>query len=327
MSATNSESELSYARAVVEAEARAVSALVHRLDAGFFAAADAIFGCRGRVVVCGMGKAGIMGMKLSATLSSTGTPSIFLHPAEAIHGDLGRIVPEDVAIVISNSGESEEVVRLLPHIRRLGVALIALTGKSDSTVGSEADIIVDIGAIAEACPHDLAPTASTAAMHAIGDALALLVMRRRGFSREQYAMNHPGGSLGRKLMRVRDVMATGERMVIAPPDETMRKAIVSITRKKVGSLLVCDPETGKLIGIFTDGDLRRHLTQSDTGQLLDTPVSRHMTPSPKTISPDAFALEALSMMRQHRIGDLPVVDDQGIALGLVYIKDLLELKL
>jgi len=327
MSATNSDSELSYARAVIEAEARAVSALVNRLDDGFFSAADAILDCPGRVVVCGMGKAGIMGMKLSATLASTGTPSIFLHPAEAIHGDLGRIVPEDVAIVISNSGESEEIVRLLPHIRRLGVSLIALTGKRESTLGTEADIIVDIGAIAEACPHDLAPTASTAAMHAIGDALALLVMQRRGFSREQYAMNHPGGSLGRKLMRVRDVMSTGDQMVVTAPDETMRTAIVSITRKKVGSLLVCEPGSGTLIGIFTDGDLRRHLTQSDVSLLLDTPVSQHMTPSPKTISPDAFALEALSVMRQFRIGDLPVVDDLGVVQGLVYIKDLLELKL
>jgi arabinose-5-phosphate isomerase len=319
--------ELSYARSVIDAEARAISALEERLDDGFFAAADALFGCRGRVVVSGMGKAGIMGMKLSASLASTGTPSIFLHPAEAIHGDLGRIVPEDIVILLSNSGESEEVVRLLPHVRRLGVVIVALTGKRESTLAREADIIVDIGPIPEACPHDLAPTTSTAAMHAIGDALTMLVMQRRGFSREQYAMNHPGGSLGRRLMRVKDVMATGDAVVIVPPDQSMRDAILRITERRVGSLLVREEGSELLAGIITDGDIRRYLTGAGAGSILETTVGEVMTVHPKSIQPDAFALEAMAMMEQHRIGDLPVIDARGAIVGIVYIKDLLELKL
>jgi len=327
MSATPDAAELAYARGVIEAEARAVADLTERLDDDFFRAAEALLGCQGRVVASGMGKAGIMGMKLSATLASTGTPSIFLHPAEAIHGDLGRIVPEDVVIVLSNSGESQEIVALLPHMRRLGVTLIAVTGNRDSTMARDSDLIIDIGRLVEACPHDLAPTVSTAAMHAIGDALALLVMRRRGFSREQYAMNHPGGALGRRLMRARDVMRTGERLALGDPAVTLRDAICRITEAKCGALLVHETGGKQMVGILTDGDVRRQLYSPRGQEALAAGVGEVMTRDFKSVHPDQFALEALSVMHEHRIGDLPVLDEEGQIVGLLDLKDLIDLEL
>ena len=314
--------DLNHAKEILETEIQALRALKDRLDDRFTEAADTIVKCKGRVVVTGIGKAGIIGQKISATLASTGTPSYSLHPVEAIHGDLGRIQPEDVLLALSNSGETE-VVQLLPHVKGIGVRVISITGAADSTLAQHSDVVIDIGRITEACPLGLAPTASTTAMLAVGDALALTVAAERRFDKAQYALYHPGGELGRQLLLVQQVMRTVDQCAQAPPDMTVKRALRLITEApgRAGAVNVLDAE-GRLRGIFTDGDLRRRV-QSDTG-FLDQPVEQVMTADPKRIRQTSLATEAANILKRFRIDELPVVDDDGRLVGIVDVQDLLE---
>ncbi len=309
---------------VIQLEARAIEGLAERLDARFNEAVDCILACRGMIVVTGMGKAGLVGAKLSATFASTGTPSIALHPTEALHGDLGRIRPSDVVLVLSNSGETEEVRALLPHVRRIGATVIALTSASDSSLARLADCVLDIGEAPEACPLGLAPTASTSAMMALGDALAMVVLAERGFSREDYARYHPGGSLGRRLMRVSEVMRRGTELPLVRAGTRVMDVLLTMSRTpgRPGAALIVD-ETGRLRGIFTDGDLRR-LLESGEAARLDRSVDEFMGRTPKSIGPDALVDEAERILRQHKIDQIAVVDEVDTAVGLVDVQDLLD---
>jgi arabinose-5-phosphate isomerase len=318
---------LEQAREVVRLEAQTIARLEEHLDASFLAAADRVRACQGLVIVTGMGKAGLVGAKISATLASTGTPSISLHPAEAMHGDLGRIRPADVVLALSNSGETSEVLALLPRLRRIGASIIAMTGAPDSALGRLSDCVLDIGRVDEACPLGLAPTASTSAMLALGDALAMVVLADRGFSREDYALYHPSGSLGRRLTRVQEVMRKEEELPLVSPGMKVKDVLVAMTRTKgrPGAALVVDAE-GRLVGIFTDGDLRR-LHQDDDGTRLDQPVDEFMGRAPKRVRPDALVEEAERILRQHQIDQIAVVDDDGRPVGLLDVQDLLHTRL
>lgn len=311
---------------VLESELRALNEVVQRLDRTRLAeTVRKILECRGRVIVTGVGKAGIIGQKISATFASTGTPAYWIHPVEAVHGDLGRILGEDLVIMLSNSGETE-VVRLLPYIKRAGAGTIGVTGAPDSTLARHCDLIIDIGRITEACPLGLAPSASTTVMLALGDALALAAARERKFDRESYALYHPGGELGRKLMRVEEVMRAGEQCPAISEDATVREAIGRITGTtgRAGAICVVDGD-GKLAGIFTDGDLRRRLLEG--ADFLDRPISEVMTRGPKHVKIGGLAGEAGHVMEKHRIDDLPVVDENGVLAGIIDIQDMLESRL
>ncbi len=316
--------DLRFAREVLENEGRAILSLVERLDERFLAAARAVLECKGRVIVTGMGKPYLVGQKISATLASTGTPSYPLHPAEALHGDLGRIVAEDVLLVLSNSGETEEIVRLIPHVRKIGATIVAMTGKRESTLARHADIVLDMGAIEEACPLGLAPTTSTSAMLALGDALALSVQRGRNFTAEEYALYHPGGSLGRKFLRVEEIMRHGPRLATIGAQRTVKDAILAITEARSGAAVVVD-EAGRVAGIFTDGDLRRRLARET--EILGSPVESVMTRSPRTIAPDRLAVEAMRVMGERKFNQLPVVDGERRPIGMVDAQDLLAIGL
>jgi len=313
-----------FAREVIEAEIRAVQGLLPLLRDGFDAAVECLLGCKGRVVVTGMGKAGIVGQKISATLASTGTPSHFLHPVDAVHGDIGRIVADDVVLALSNSGETE-VVSLLPSIKRIKVKILAVTGNPGSLLARQSDIVLNIGKIAEACPLGLAPSASTTAMLALGDALALAVARRRDFTKEQYAEFHPGGELGRKLLKVDEVMRGLEECVAIGGDLTMKDVLERITKApgRAGATCVVD-DGGVLIGIFTDGDLRRRVLDGTLD--LDRPVSDLMVRDPKRIALGSLAEEAAGILSRFRIDELPVVDADGRLVGIVDVQDLLEVR-
>src|SRR5881628_3166478 len=273
-----------YARGVVRAEAAAIEQLCARIDGDFSEAVERILACSGRVVVTGMGKPGFIAQKISATFASTGTPSLYLHPVEALHGDLGRLVPGDMVLALSNSGETDEIVRLLPAIRRLGAPIVAMTSGPRNSLADRADAVLEIGPVPEACPLGLAPTASTIALLAMGDALAMAVQHRRGFSPEQFASLHPGGALGRQLLRVRDVMRTGARNPTVRWDASLRETAAVMTRTdgRPGAASVVDHD-GKLIGIFTDGDLRRLVQRGEVD--FTRPVSSVMGNSPRTIGP------------------------------------------
>jgi arabinose-5-phosphate isomerase len=312
---------LEEARDVLRAEARAIQALADRLGPEFLDAVQTIRACRGHLVVTGMGKAGLVGQKISATFASTGTPSIFLHPAEAYHGDLGRVVREDVVLALSTSGETAEVVRLLPSLRQIGASILAVTSSRDSTLGRNADLVIELGRIEEACPLGLAPSASTAAILALGDALAFCVLTARGFDREKFAFYHPGGELGRKLMKVSDVMRTGDRNPVVPEDTPLTEAITRITRARAGAVSVVDAR-GRLTGIFTDGDFRRRMGQDP--RLISALVRDVMTRSPLTIGPDRLAGEALKILRERKIDELPVVNERGEPVGMLDVQDLLD---
>lgn len=312
---------LEEARDVLRAEARAIQALADRLGPEFLDAVQTIRACRGHLVVTGMGKAGLVGQKISATFASTGTPSIFLHPAEAYHGDLGRVVREDVVLALSTSGETAEVVRLLPPLRQIGASILAVTSSRDSTLGRNADLVIELGRIEEACPLGLAPSASTAAILALGDALAFCVLTARGFDREKFAFYHPGGELGRKLMKVSDVMRTGDRNPVVPEDTPLTEAITRITRARAGAVSVVDAR-GRLTGIFTDGDFRRRMGQDP--RLISALVRDVMTRSPLTIGPDRLAGEALKVLRERKIDELPVVNERGEPVGMLDVQDLLD---
>ena len=307
------------ARRVLETEAQAILGLIPQLDARFDAAVDLLHGCAGRVVATGMGKSGIIAHKLAATFSSTGTPSIFLHPAEAIHGDLGMVQAGDVVVALSQSGETEELVRLIEAIRRIGAQLIALTGEPASTLGHAADVTLPCVVAEEACPMNLAPTASTTATLALGDALALALSRRKGFKPEQFASLHPGGRLGKKLMRVEALMHAGQAMPAVTPDTAMPDVIHEMSRKGLGMTCVVDGE-GRLLGIVTDGDLRRHMTPGSN--VLDRRAGELMTARPVTATRAMLAVEALRLMEERKITSLVVIGDDQVAEGVLHLHDL-----
>ncbi len=309
-------------RRALATEADAVSALAGRLDASFVAACRTCLDCRGRVVVTGMGKSGHVGGKIAATLASTGTPAFFLHPAEASHGDFGMITRDDVVLALSNSGETAEVLTLLPLIKRMGVPLIALTGSARSTLAREADVHVDVSVPAEACPLNLAPTASTTAMLAMGDALAVALLEHRGLTPEDFARSHPGGALGRRLLlRVEDVMRTGDALPLVQAATSLSAGLLEMSRKGLGLTAIVD-ERRAVLGIFTDGDLRRALDgQIDVHR---TPMRDVMTANPKTIAPGELAAEAVRRMEQHRITALLVVGEDGRLIGALNVHDLLR---
>jgi len=307
------------ARRVLETEAAAVLALVDRLDASFDRAVGLLHECRGRVIVTGMGKSGIICRKLAATLSSTGTPAFFLHPAEAIHGDLGVIQPDDVVLALSHSGETEELLRVLEFIRRIGARLIALTGRNDSTLGLAADVTLDVHVSEEACPLNLVPTASTTAALALGDALAMTLLVRKGFRAEDFASLHPGGKLGKRLLRAESLMHGGDQMPRVAAAAPVHDVIYEISSKGLGMTGVLDDD-GRLLGIITDGDLRRHLAA--TPNVLERTAADVMTRRPVTIPPSLLAVEALRLMEERKITSLIVVDDARRALGVLHLHDL-----
>jgi arabinose-5-phosphate isomerase len=309
-------------RRVLATEAEAVAALEHRLGEPFAAACRLILGCEGRVVVTGMGKSGHIGSKIAATLASTGSPSFFLHPAEAIHGDIGMITTRDVVLALSNSGETDELLTILPVIKRLDVPLIALTGKPGSTLARYATVALDVSVPAEACPLNLAPTASTTATLAMGDALAVAVLEARGFTEEDFARSHPGGNLGRRLLlHVDEVMRTGNDLPAVGPDTTLSAGLLEMSRKGLGMTTIVDASR-RVLGVFTDGDLRRALDKQ-----LDVHATRMrdiMTTNPRMARPRMLAAEAVHLMETHRIIALPVVDDAGTLVGALNVHDLLR---
>ncbi len=316
---------LAQAKRVLGIEASAVSRLARRLGAEFNDAIDILFRCSGRVIVTGMGKGGIIGRKISATLSSTGTPSLFLHSAEAIHGDLGRVTKDDVILAISNSGETEEVIRLLPLIKKIGTRLIALTGNVRSTLARHSDVVLDVSVTKEACPMNLAPTASTTATLAMGDAIAVCLLEKKGFKEKDFAFFHPGGILGKKLLlKVEDIMRQGQANCVVREGDLVRDVLVAVTEARAGAASVVNKK-GILTGIFTDGDLRRHLETER--QLLTCLVKDVMTKRPATIGKERLASEALRILKEKRIDELPVVDAKGRPIGMLDVQDLLKVGL
>ncbi len=317
------------ARKVLLAEGEAILALADRLDDAFTAAAQAIFACTGQVVLTGIGKAGIIARKISATLASTGTQSIFLHPVEALHGDLGRVGRDDVVIALSHSGSTEEIIRLLDHIKGRGAMLIALTGLADSQLARHADITVTYGEVSEACPHGVAPTVSTTCMLALGDALALVVMTMRDFGPEDFAAFHPGGTLRRRLLTVKEVMSfrPGEHLNLVSDGLTLGEALIEAEKadRRSGAMLLVN-DAGKLSGIFTDADVRRKLVEHNGQNVLGMPIGDLMTSDPKRIDQDALAAEALAILNRNRIDELPVVDQGGKPVGIIDVQDLLGIK-
>jgi len=311
---------LEIGRRVLEIEARAIAELVGRLDQRFEQAVETIFACQGRLVVAGMGKSGLVGQKISATFSSTGTPSFFLHPAEALHGDLGRLVPNDVLMALSYSGETEELLRLLDTVKRLAVPLIVLTGIPASTLALASDVVIDVSISEEACPLGLAPTASTTAMLAVGDALAMALLERRGFKEEDYAALHPGGGLGVRLRRVENVMHTGDEIPRVNSTTTLPDVIYEISKKGLGHTAVVESD-GRLAGVISDGDLRRFF-QREGSHALERRASDLMTGTPVTIGRSELATRALNLMEKRRITSLMVVDEEGRIEGVVHIHDL-----
>jgi arabinose-5-phosphate isomerase len=307
--------------AVVETEAQAVNALRDRINENFARACEYLLNCPGRIIVLGMGKSGHIGGKIAATLASTGSPAFFVHPGEASHGDLGMITSKDVVLAISNSGETVEILTLLPIIKRLGIPLIALTGNTQSTIAKAASVHIDISVAKEACPHGLAPTSSTTAALVMGDALAIALLEARGFTAEDFAMSHPGGYIGRRLLlRIDDVMRSEDAVPQVSAESRINEALVEMTRKHLGMTTVVDAQ-GKLVGIFTDGDLRRVL---DAGLNVHiTKIKDVMTRNCKTITPGMLAAEAVKLMETHKITALLVVDQQQIPIGVVHLHDLL----
>jgi arabinose-5-phosphate isomerase len=309
-------------RRVLATEIQAVEALQTRLGDDFVAACQFLYDCHGRVVVTGMGKSGHIGNKIAATLASTGTPAFFLHPAEASHGDIGMITAQDVVIAISNSGETAELLTILPFIKRLGVPLIAMTGRRQSTLAKFASNVLDVSVPEEACPLNLAPTASTTATLAMGDALAVAVFEARGFSEEDFARSHPGGALGRRLLlHVEDVMRSGEQLPMVRPAASLRDGLLEMSRKGLGMTAIVDDEQ-RVLGVFTDGDLRRTLDRSP--DLHSIQMREVMTANPKTITPRVLAAEAVLLMETSRITQLLVVDATNRLVGALNVHDLLR---
>jgi arabinose-5-phosphate isomerase len=311
-------------REVLRTESRALEDLIPRIGEAFERAVEILHGCAGRVVVTGMGKSGIVGKKIAATLSSTGTPAVFLHPAEAVHGDLGMVVAGDVVLALSHSGETDEILRLLETMRRIGSPLLAMTGAIDSTLARHADVVIDVGISREACPLDLAPTASTTAQLAMGDALAMAVMSRRGFTAEEFAARHPGGSLGRRILRVEAVMHTGDRLPAVRPEAPMREVVARISDKGLGAAVVVDG-AGRLRGLITDGDLRRRMQRHE--RPMEGTAADAMTADPACIGPGELAVVALRMMEERRITSLPVVDPDRRLVGFLHLHQLWKIQM
>ena len=319
------EAMLEHAREVLRMEAEAILELVPRIDENFAAAVNLILECQGRTVITGMGKSGLIGRKMAATLASTGTPSFYLHPAEGIHGDLGMVTASDVVIALSNSGETGEVLNILPSLRRIGAKIIAMVGNANSTLGKNADVILDVGVSKEACPLGLAPTSSTTAALAYGDALALALLKKHNFTASQFAIFHPGGSLGRKLLlTVGNIMHKGEENPTVLADTTVQEALFVITDKGLGAVSVVD-QNGIMQGVLTDGDIRRGLSKGV--DFLQRPVSELMTANPKTITEDKLAAQARHLMESNApkpITVLPVLDEKRKVIGLLHMTDLVR---
>lgn len=310
------------AREVLKIEGEAIRRLSRSVGVEFEKAVDMILSCQGRVVVTGMGKPGIVGQKISATLSSTGTASLFLHSAEAVHGDMGRVKKDDIIIALSNSGETDEIKKLLPIIKKIGAKLISFTGNRNSTLAKNSDIVLDVGVEKEACPLGLAPTASTTAMLAMGDALSITLLKSKGFRVEDFAFYHPGGTLGKKLwLKVEDVMRKGKAHSVVKEDTSLKRVLYAVTRARAGSATVVD-RRGRLSGIFTDGDLRRHL-EADPA-VITRKVKEVMTKNPITITKEKMAVEALRILQDKKIDEIPVVDAGNRPIGLVDVQDLLK---
>ena len=316
---------LEHAQDVLRMEAEAILELVPRIDENFAAAVNLILECEGRTVITGMGKSGLIGRKMAATLASTGTPSFYLHPAEGIHGDLGMVTAADVVIALSNSGETGEVLNILPSLRRIGAKIIAMVGNANSTLGKNADVILDVGVSKEACPLSLAPTSSTTAALAYGDALALALLKKHNFTASQFAIFHPGGSLGRKLLlTVGNIMHKGDENPTVLADTTVQDALFVITDKGLGAVSVVD-ENGIMQGVLTDGDIRRGLSKGV--DFLQRPVRELMTANPKTITQDKLAAQALHLMESNKpkpITVLPVLDENRKVIGLLHMTDLVR---
>jgi arabinose-5-phosphate isomerase len=325
MNKTRQHERLVQAQRVLEIEADAILALRARLDGAFLAAVEVILACAGRMVVMGMGKSGHIGRKIAATLASTGTPAFFVHPAEAAHGDLGMITDGDVLLALSNSGESDEVIALLPALKRKDITLIAMTGRPDSTLAREADIHLDAGVEKEACPLGLAPTSSTTAALALGDALAVTLLEARSFREEDFALSHPGGSLGRRLLvHVRDLMHAGDTLPVVQSGTTLKDALLEMTKKGLGMTAVVDA-VGNLAGIFTDGDLRRTLDK--TLDLSGLTIDDVMFRQPRTIRAERLASEAVKLMETHKVNGLLVEDEAGRLVGALNMHDLLQARI
>ena len=314
---------ISTARRVLEIEARAVKSLIEKLDGDFTKAVDMILAASGKVVVCGMGKSGIIGQKIASTLASTGTSAFFLHPAEGVHGDLGVLMKNDILLAMSNSGETEELVKIIPIVKRMGIKMIAMTGRKRSTLAKYADVTLDVGVKEEACPLGLSPTASTTACLAMGDALAVALIERRGFKAEDFASLHPAGSLGRKLMRVEELMHTGEHVPSVKAGASIKEAVLEMTAKRLGMTGVF--KGTRLVGVVTDGDLRRAL-EKGSSDILDRKVEELMSRSPKEVERTALAETALRLMEEHSITAL-FVREGGRSLsiaGVVHLHDLIK---
>jgi arabinose-5-phosphate isomerase len=326
MQALNEAAVLASARRTYEIESCAVSALAGRLGREFVEAVRLLVELRGCVVVSGVGKSGAIGRKISGTLASTGTPSVFMHPVEAVHGDLGIVGPDDLVLVLSNSGETEEVLRLVPTLKRRKTPIIAIVGNPDSTLGSQAEVALDARVTAEACPLGLAPTASTAAQLAMGDALAMAAMEARGYSADDYAEHHPAGSLGRRvLLRVEDIMHGGDANPVIPLDSTVLDAVLKMTSATVRGVVSIVDASGKLKGLFTDGDFRLLMQrEADRNAVMSRPIAGVMTLRPTTVSPACLCADAANVMQEREFDNLPVVDDQGRAVGVVDIQDIIR---
>jgi arabinose-5-phosphate isomerase len=310
------------AKNVLRIERDAISGLIGRMDANFEKAVNAMYNISGRVIVTGMGKPGFIAQKISATLSSTDTPSLYLHPAEALHGDLGRVTKDDLILALSNSGETDEIVKFLPIVKKIGAKLIAMVGNAASTLARNADFVINTSVKCEACPMGLAPTASTTAMLAIGDAIAVTLLNKKGFKEKDFALFHPGGILGKRLLlSVADIMRKGADNPIVSENLSVKKVLLAITKARAGSASVTDPK-GRLVGIFTDGDLRRHIEARP--DLINAKVKEVMTKNPVTIRKEKLAAEAFDILRSRKIDEIPVVDDKKRPVGLLDVQDLLK---
>lgn len=310
------------AKKVLEIERDAINSIIKKIDKTFEEAVNILYSCKGKVIVTGMGKPGFIAQKISATLSSTGTPSLYLHPAEALHGDLGKVTKNDCIIALSNSGETEEIIKLLPIIKRIGAKLVALVGNTKSTLSKNSDCVLDAGIKIEACPMNLAPTASTTVMLAMGDAIAVALLDKKGFKAEDFAMYHPGGNLGKRLLLlVSDVMRKDGANPVVKEDMFVKDVLLKITKARAGSASVVDKK-GKLVGIFTDGDLRRHLEKNS--DIVRKKIKDVMTKNPTTIGKDRLAAEALKILQAKKIDEVPVVDKKHKPIGLLDVQDLLK---
>lgn len=317
----NKKEILASAKRVFTIESRAVEALVDKLDDQFSAAVQIIWDCTGRIIVTGIGKSGVIGQKMSATFSSTGTPSFFLHPAEAIHGDLGMVTKDDVVICLSKSGNTNEISAIIPALKKIGVPIITLTGNLRSSLSDRSDIVLNVSVDTEACPNDLAPTASTIAMLAMGDALAVALLEQRGFRKEDFAFLHPGGSLGRQFVKIDEIMFVGDRVPIVSKDADLQQIISEISNKRLGGTCVIEPD-GTLAGIITDGDMRRLWSQPvNIEQLTAKDI---MNDDPKIIKVGELAVNAFNILDQHNIMQIIVVNEKNIPVGMIHLHDLLD---